>query len=247
MSEPSTNPRVDAERSDVDSIAGRYHRAELAVGLLTALFVVGLFLASFVAFSLGPALVVAVVLAVTVRVPVFRRRGTATLRSVASPETVQRDFAGPTPPVLAAQWANADEVTPATDGRGATYEYSSPFPLRTVTMVLDVEVSEPDESGPDAGEPAASEPDASKPDASEPNARIALDVSVNDRPWGAYTVTIRPGGGTRDGTLVDVALRPTRRFGLRHLPQTLVADRYYADLLAAQGYAVLEREVATSL
>lgn len=227
MSEPSTNPRVDAERSDVESIASRYHRTELAVGLLTALFVVGLFLASFLAFSLGPALVVAVVLAVTVRVPVFRRHGTSTLRSVASPETVQRDFAGPTPPVLAAQWANADEVTPATDGRGATYEYSSPIALRTIAMALDVEVREPD--------------------ASDAAATVVLDVSVNDRPWGSYTVTIRPGSGKRDGTLVDVALRPTRRFGLRHLPQTLVADRYYADLLAAQGYAVLEREVSTSL
>lgn len=244
MSAPSTSPRVDAERSDVESIAGRYRRTELAVGLLTALFVVGLFLASFVAFSLGPALAVAVVLAVTVRVPVFRRRGTATLRSDADPKAVRRDFAGPTPPVLAAQWANADEVTPATDALGATYEHSSPFALRTVTMVLDVEVSEPDANELDASEPDASDPDANEPDAAT---TVALDVSVNDRPWGSYTVTIRPSGGNQDGTLVDVALRPTRRFDLRHLPQTLVADRYYADLLAAQGYAVLERDVSTSL
>lgn len=228
MPPPSTSPNDDRRGSSVQAVVGQYHRVERAVSWLIALLVVGVFLAAFAAFSLGSALAVAVILVMATRVPVFRRRGATRLRSEADPETVRREFAGPTPPVLASQWTVADEVTPAADGCGATYEYASPFGLRAVTMELDAAVSEPSGS-------------------TDSLSVIELEITANDRPWGAYTVTIRTSDDERDGTVVDVALRPTRRFDLRHLPQALVADRYYADVLAAQGYTVVDREVTTSL
>jgi len=66
-----------------------------------------------------------------------------------------------------------------------------------------------------------------------------LVVTAADRPWATYDVTTRREDGR---TVVDVELTSDRRFGLRRLPEWLVAERYLAAALETQGYTVLERE-----
>ncbi|WP_128905459.1 hypothetical protein [Halorubrum amylolyticum] len=260
MPSPSTSPRTEREPSSVQSVVRRYHRVERVVSWLTAIASVGAFLGALAALSLLPALGAAVVLLVALRAPVFRRRGTVRLRAEADPETVVDEFASATPPVLAFQWGVADEVVPGADERGgvdgnepdtgtapdATYAFSYLLGLRSVSLDLDVDVTRPNEASDDGETPA------------EAVAVVDLDATADGRPWGAYEVTVREdeslGGGEAEpevppgesATLVDVELRPARRFGLRRLPQGLVAERYYADVLAAQGYEVLDRAVSFS-
>lgn len=266
MSSPSTRPssgqrsRPDRQPPSVQSVVRRYHRTERVVSWLTALSVTGAVLAVFTAFSLWTGLVVAVVLAVALRVPVFRRRGTVRLRSGADPEAVVEAFASATPPVLAFQWAIADEVV--ADGGGnsdddgaeaehvsdtnATYELSYLFGLRSVSLDLAVDVTrlaERSDGEMSDSEISGSETSDGKTVPEDAFAVVDLDATVDGRPWGAYRVTVREG---ESGTVVDVELRPTRRFDLRRLPQGLVADRYYAEVLAAQGYEVLNRTVSFS-
>ncbi|ELZ42694.1 hypothetical protein C471_01840 [Halorubrum saccharovorum DSM 1137] len=259
MPSPSASRSTDRESPSVQSVARRYHRAERAVSWLTALAAAGAFLAAFAAFSPLPALGVAVALVVALRVPVFRRRGTVRLRSEAAPEAVVDEFASATPPVLAFQWAVADEVVRVGDGNedgggdgsdpesgsDATYEFSYLLGLRSVSLGLDVDVTRPSDSPADGtGADGAVPPDAV--------AVVDIDATADGRPWGAYGVTVRDAEAGSEapsdesGTIVDVELRPTRRFDLRRLPQGLVAGRYYADVLAAQGYEVLDRTVSLS-
>ena len=266
MSSPSASRRTDRNSPELRSVVRRHHRAERAANWLTALAAAGAFLAAFVAFSPMPAMGVAVVVATALRVPAFRRSGAVRLRSAAEPEAVVEAFASATPPVLAFQWGIAVEVVPGGSGAGggsgadsevdlspeadttpetdagptATYEISYLLGLRSVSLDLDVDVTRPAESR-EGTVPA------------DAVAVVDIDATVDGRPWGAYEATIRAAEGAAEsqsgdpGTVVDVELRPTRRFGLRRLPQTLVAERYYADALAAQGYEVLDRTVSHSL
>jgi len=270
MSSPSASPRTDQGSPSVQSVVRRYRRVERAVSLLTALSVAGAVLAAFAAFSLFPALGVAVVLLVALRAPMFRRHGTVRLRSEADPVAVVDEFASLTPPVLAFQWAVADEVVTDGDGNSdddgaetgavsdsnATYELSYLFGLRSVSLDLAVDLTRPDETSGDARSGDVNPGDVNPGDARSGDVKpgdktvpedavavVDLDATVGGRPWGAYGVTVRE---AESGTLVDVELRPTRRFGLRRLPQGLVADRYYAEVLAAQGYEILDRSVSFS-
>jgi hypothetical protein len=95
---------------------------------------------------------------------------------------------------------------------GGRYEFVYLFGLRSVTM--ETAVADTDE-------------------------RLELTVTGADRPWATYTVTTREDG---DRTLVEVELASDRRFGLRRVPQWLVAERYREAALEAQGYSVVERE-----
>ncbi|GAB7008682.1 hypothetical protein JCM31271_06250 [Halorubrum trueperi] len=223
----------------------RYHRIERRAAWLIALAAAGAFLVAYAALSLWPALGVALV--IVARIPLFRRRGTTRLRTELSPEDVVSAFVSATPPILAFQWGVADEIRPD-DGDGATYEFSYLFGLRSTAIDLDVDVVE---GTAENGDQAVDD---------DPFAVIELEASAEGRPWGAYTVTIRDAAaadadrveGNSDrhsavrpgGTVVDVELEPTRRFDLRRIPQGLVAERYYADALAAQGYEVVARESA---
>ena len=232
MSEPSapvaSRPRVDAAALDA-AIAG-YHRAERVASWALALLVAGAFLAAVAALSVWPGVAVALLLGIALRVPAFRRSGTVRLRTDAPPETVIEEFASATPPTLALQWGVADEVRRPPDAT-ATYAFSSLFGLRSAEIDLAVERVD-----------GAATDDGTDLDRGDPVATAEIEGTAGGKPWGSYAVAVReaPGGGS----VVDVELRPTRRFDLRRLPQGRVAERYYADALAAQGYEVVERSVS---
>ncbi|WP_435116111.1 hypothetical protein [Halolamina sp. C58] len=204
---------------DATAVARRYLRVERLVSGAVAL---GIGIAGAAAFLYLPplwALVPIVALVALARAPVFRSGGRARLRTDASPESVREAFAGATPPPLALQWGIADDVR-AADG-GAAFDISYLFGLRTVEMRVDSEVVE-----------AVSEPD-----------RVELTVTVDGQPWGSYTAWIEPVEG---GTGITVEVGSDRKFGLRRLPQQLVARRYRDAALAAQGYETVERSFSLS-
>lgn len=162
---------------------------------------------------LGFALALAVFAAV--RVPVLYSRGTARLVSDAAASAVRRDFESATPPMLSFQWGVADTVS-RTD-REARYELSYFFGLRSVTMTCALEDAPADGTGVRASD------------------ALVLRVTAGGRPWATYEVEI----DERDEqTVVDVTWKSDRRFGLRAVPQWLVARRYRSEALAAQGYAI---------
>jgi hypothetical protein len=57
-------------------------------------------------------------------------------------------------------------------------------------------------------------------------------------------VSIQPVEG---GTVVDVETTSDRRFGLRRLPQRVVATRLMPAALEAQGYQIVERDASLSI
>lgn len=95
---------------------------------------------------------------------------------------------------------------------GGRYEFAYLFGLRSVTM--ETAIGETEEG-------------------------FELTVTAADRPWATYTVSTRKDG---DRTLVEVELSSDRRFGLRRVPQWLVAERYREAAFEIQGYRVVERE-----
>ncbi|MFC5133698.1 MULTISPECIES: hypothetical protein [Haloferacaceae] len=230
---------------DVESVVRRYHRAERAVSWLVVLVVVAAVLAGFRALDPLPAALVAVAVVVIVRVPIVCRGGHTRLAADAEPSTVASEFRSVTPPVLAFQWGIADGIEAGDDediGGGsderspirATYRESRREPtasavggcqlfgLRSVS--LDVEV---------------------RSVGTESGALETLQVSgtADGRPWGRYRVSIREGDSR---TVVDVEVTTDRRFDLRSVPQTLVAERFFEAALAAQGYRVVDRDVSWS-
>jgi hypothetical protein len=174
------------------------------------------FLVTYLAVSPLPAVALAAVLVVLVRVPLLRVHGTTRLRTDDDPGTVVASFAGPTPPVLALRWGIADEID-AVDGE-AVYRLSWLFGLRSAAMAVGSR-TETTAGG---------------------DRRIELTVTVDGEPWATYTATVRGDGD--GGATVEVAYGSDRRFGLRRLPTRLVARRHDDDALAAQGYAVVGRD-----
>ena len=260
MHSPSTSPDADARRSDVRSIAKRYHRVERAVGWLVALAAAGTFLVAFALTDLVPALAAAAGLVVAFRAPILRRSGTTRLRTDAAPEAVIEEFASATPPVLAFQWGTADEVRSASDGTDATYEHSALLGLRTYSLGIETEVAETrdadatGERGAVAGAGDGDSDDGGDVDSGDGDsdgrtggslARVRIEGTLDGEPWAAYSVAIRRAGDGEPGeTVVDVELLPRRRFGLRSVPQALVTDAYYVDAFAVQGYEVVDRDVS---
>ncbi|WP_096395451.1 hypothetical protein [Halorubrum trapanicum] len=253
MSEPSApvDARPHVDETALDAAVSRYRRAERAASWALALVAVGAFLAAVAAFSLWRGAAVALVLAVALRAPVLRRSGATRLRTDASPEAVIEAFASATPPVLAFQWGVADEVRPASGDSGTAYEHPSLLGLRTYSLAVETESDAPvDASAPtdssasiDASAPAG----ASAADGDRA-ARFLIEGALDGRPWGAYAVAVREAGeGSPGRTVVDVELRSRRRFGLRSVPQALVAERYYADVMGAQGYETVAREVSLTV
>lgn len=202
----------------------RYHRLERIASGAFALLAAALVAAAVLLLPLLHALAAAVVLLAVVRVPVFRTRGSVRLATGASREAVREDFEGPTPPVLALQWGVADAVRRSDDG--AVYDVSYLFGLLSVEMAVTL------------GEPERTEGRATG------EADIEIRITASGRPWATHAVSF----DERDGrTTVDVAFASDRRFALRRLPQWLLARRYRDDALAAQGYAVEERDVGLSV
>ncbi|SFR31062.1 hypothetical protein [Halorubrum sodomense] len=232
MPEPSApvESRRRVDRDALDAAVTGYRRTERVASWTLALLAAGAFLAAVAAFSLWHGAAVALVLAVALRAPVLRRGGTTRLRTDGPPEEVTEAFASATPPVLALQWGVADEVRPASDGAGGVYEHEWLLGLRSHSLTVDTEAEPSDGASAADGDPAA---------------RVLIEGTLDGRPWGAYAAAVREAAdGTAGRTVVDVELCPRRRFGLRSLPQTLVAERYYADALAAQGYETVSRDVS---
>lgn len=238
MSDPSARveSRRRVDRDALDAAIAGYHRAERAASWALALLVVAAFLAAVAALSFWTGAAVALLLAVALRVPVFRRGGSVRLRTDAPPETVVEEFASATPPTLALQWGVADEVRRSADAT-ATYAFSYLFGLRSAAIDLEID------SGLDVARTGgAATGDEGDVDREDPVPTVEIEGTARGRPWASYAVAVR--GAADGGSVVDAELRPTRRFDLRGLPQGWVADRYYGDALAAQGYEVVERSVS---
>jgi hypothetical protein len=209
---PST--RTVDRPQEARAAAKRYLRRERPLSALIVVLAVAGFLGTFVATSLVPAVVVGVLLIVVARAPIIESRGAVRLRIDGDAESVAESFAGPTPPVLVFQWGIADEVT---DGDGTvTYRLSYLFGLRSIKVTVETRTAH----------------------TSDGDHRIELEVTVGGQPWSTYVVTV----DTRDeGTVVEYEYTADRRFGLRRIPQRIVAKRYRDEALEAQGYVVVER------
>jgi len=210
---PST--RTVERSSDALRVANRYLRYERPLSALLSVLVATAFLVTYAATSLAAGVVVGAVLLLVVRVPIIQSRGVVRLETDDDAGAVVDSFAGPTPPMLVFQWGIADEVT--TDGNGTTYHISYLFGRRSVAMTVETRV----ETRAD-GERV-----------------VEITTAVDGRPWATYTAAV---SGGEDGTTVEYEYAADRRFGLRRLPQRIVARRYRDEALGAQGYAVVERE-----
>lgn len=210
---PST---TDIEQPpQVRTVALRYLRRERPLSALVGLGVASVFIGTFLVTSLLPAVGVGALLVIVIRAPLIQSHGTVRLRTDAPPDTVVDSFTGPTPPVLALHWGIADEIT--TGDRTATYRTSYLFGLRSTELTVETrtERTSPGEH------------------------RVTLELTSNDRPWATYSATITR---TPDQTRIAVTHTSDRRFGLRRLPQWIVAERYRAETLTAHGYTVVERD-----
>ena len=209
---PSTRP-VDRPREVLD-IAKRYLRRERPLSALIVVLAAAGFLGTFVATSLVPAVVVGGLLVVVTRAPIIGARGTVRLRTDEDAESVVESFTGATPPILVFQWGIADEIR---TGDGAvTYRVSYLFGLRSVEVTVETRT----DRTPDGG------------------GRIELELTVDGQPWSTYVVTV---DARDDGTVAEYEYTAERRFGLRRVPQRIVANRYRDEALEAQGYTVVER------
>ena len=131
------------------------------------------------------------------------------------PVSASTTASGPTPPVVPLQWSIADEID--ADGDAVTYRTSYFLGRRTATMTVWARTDVA--------------PDGTR--------RVELDLEENGDPWASYTADVIGGDG---GTEIDVEYVSDRRFGVRRLPQALVAGRYREEAFAAQGYTVVERK-----
>jgi len=208
-----SEPNVERPR-DVSAVAERYFRAQALAIALLIVFVEGVILGTYLAISFLPAVVVGLSLIGVAWAPVFRTGGTFHLRTDDGPDAVVDALTGPVPPVLPLHWGMADEVD--ADGDAVTYRTSFLFGLRTTTVTVRTWT----ETAPDG------------------TRRVELELEENGDPWATYTADV--GGDGR--TDVDVEYASDRRFGLRRLPQALVAGRYREEAFAAQGYTVVERK-----
>lgn len=212
----SRSDRIEIPET-VASIARRYRRLDrlLSVGVaIVAVLAVGV---AFVLLPFALAVLLAIVLLVVLRLPLFGLSGSIELATNTDPETVRADFESETPPVLAFQWASADEVRSTADG--PTYEFSYLFGLRSISMTTEV----------------ASDPETGV---------VELSSATGDRAWGTYVVSICGADGS---TTVDVELASDRRFELARLTQLVAASRYQPEVLDAQGYAVVDRDRSVNL
>lgn len=210
---PST--RTVERPSDALRVANRYLRYERPLSALLTVFVATAFLVTYAATSLAVGVVVGAVLLIAVRAPIIRSRGLVRLETDDDAGAVVDSFTGPTPPVLVFQWGIADEVT--TDGDETTYHISYLFGRRSVAMTV--------------GSRVETRADGERV--------VEITAAVDDRPWATYTATISGGEGR---TVVEYEYAADRRFGLRRLPQRIVARRYRDEALGVQGYAVVERD-----
>ncbi|AGB39364.1 hypothetical protein [Natronococcus occultus] len=213
---PSSSSDTDVPTA-ISALARRYRRFDRLLSIALAGVVVLASIVVVAALSLLPSVLVLVVLLSLLGVPVFSVSGTITLVTDEDADAVRRDFESTTPPVLAFQWASADEIR--TTPNGTEYDFSSLFGLRSITMVTE----------------ADSDADRNV---------IELASQSGGREWGTYTVSIADDG---ESTRVDIELESDRRFELARLTQLVAASRYQDEILAEQGYTVRDRDRSVSI
>jgi hypothetical protein len=171
---PSNADSVDIP-SEVASVVRRYHRIERPVSWAMGLSVAAVVITALFSLPLIPALLVTIGLLALVRFPVLRSYGSITLEADADAETVRTDFESATPPSLAFQWGLANTIQSVSNG--FVYEISYLFGFRSVNMAVEI-----------SSLPSSDD---------ESNADFELAVTVNERPWGTYTVTLNEADRTR--------------------------------------------------
>lgn len=209
-------PSTDSERSQkaVD-VAQQYLRRERPLNALVVVLAWLVFVGTYFVTALGPAVLVAAILIIGVRFPIFRSIGTFRLRTSTDLDTVIDEFSGPLPPVLALQWGLAEKVS--TEGDTAIYSVSYLFGLRSANVTVHMKTDSTAGGG----------------------YVIESEVTVDDQPWATYTSTISSSG---EYTTIDVTYTSNRRLGLRRVPQQLIANRYRDEVLSVQGYTVVTRD-----
>ncbi len=210
---PSRQP-IDRPEAGV-AVAEQYLRRERPVSALIVVLVVSVFLGTYLATSLLPAILVGVVLLIGTRVPILRPRGTVHLRTNDDVGTVLQSFTGPTPPVLVFQWGIADNVR--SQDSTVTYQISYLFGLRSVELTVQTQTNTTQDGA----------------------HQVELDVTASGQPWSTHTATIHRQDGQ---TAITYEYTSNRRFGLRRVPQRIVAHRYRTKALAEQGYTVVGRD-----
>lgn len=196
---------------ELHTVLRRYQRLERYCRVGLGVIVGGLVLAGFTLTSSMLGLLIALGVIVSLYLPLFQPQSETRLRSRHAPEEVADQWHGPRPPILAVQWGLADDII-HNNGRWVVYTFSRFGGLRSAHMT--VEHATLDESS------------------------VTVTVSVDGHPWGMYHVEWAV---ARDETIVSVTSRPVRAFGLKFIPQWIAANQVYEAILAAQGYAVMER------
>lgn len=209
-------PSTDSERSQkAIDVAQQYLRRERPLNVLVVVLAWLVFVGTYLVTALGPAVLVAAILTIGVRFPIFQSNGTFRLRTSDELDTVVDEFSGPLPPVLAVQWGVAEKIS--TEGDTAIYSVSYLFGLRSAKVTVQTETDST------AGGEYV----------------IESGVTVDGHPWATYTSTV---SGSNEQTTVDVIYTSNRRFGLRRVPQQLIANRYRDEVLSVQGYTVITRD-----
>ncbi len=209
-------PSRDPERSQkaVD-VAQSYLRRERPLNALIMLLTVSAFLGTYLVTSLLLAIPAGAILIIFMRFPIFQSNGTLRLRSSDNLDTVIDEFSGPVPPVLALQWGMADEISIEDDA--VIYSVSYLFGLQSADVAVQTETNPTADSG----------------------SVIESEVNINDQPWATYTSTVSTSGKY---TTIDVTYTSNRRFGLRRVPQQMIANQYRDEILSVQGYTVVTRD-----
>lgn len=207
--------QTDVERPDeAPAVTRQYLRRERPLSVLVAVLGVAALVFTYLVTSPSFAVVVFVLYLAIVRAPIIRPRGTARLETDDDPETVVEAFTGLTPPVLVFQWGIADRIT--VDGETVTYHVSYLLGLRSVAVTVRTQTNRT---------PA--------------ERTVELELTADGQPWGTYTVNVSEDHGR---TVVEYEYTANRRFGLRRVPQRIVAERYRDRALKIQGYVVTGRE-----
>lgn len=214
----SVTNNIDPPSAPV-TIVQQYHRAERPVSWGVSIILIAVAVLALYYLPLLPALLVTVVVIALARFPILQSYATIELAADSGIETVRDDFMSATPPILAFQWGLASDIRPISEGW--IYEISYAFGLLTQTLETEIRSLSSDSTG-------------------ETQSEIEILLTENGEPWGTYTVSLEAQG---ENTRVHIEYASDRRFGLRRLPQWLVAERYRDEALTVQGYSIIKRDL----
>ncbi|ERG96028.1 hypothetical protein [Haloquadratum walsbyi] len=204
-------------------VVTQYYRRSRVLTYLVGITVVGSVGASFALLSFYEWLLCGITVFVIFQSPVFTTDGHIALVTNKAPEAVSKEFQSPMPPILPFHWGLADQIEATDDGGHYVIRYL--LGLQSIEMTVKCQ-------------PAPNDP-----------ADVKLIVTVGDSSWGNYHVNIDTTDTTDNymQTTVDITVETNRRFGLRRLPQQLIADKYRPTALEAQGYDIVSYDPDISL